>query len=496
MKRLLFCISIIALLLILNGCAPKIHVASSTGATGKIEQLIENGIDINTQNLGGETPLMVAAMQGQLEVARVLIDKGADLDIQAMLGNTALTLAMLSKQYPVAHLLIDKGANPNLNNIFGQTALNVAVLYGQTDIVRKLIDKGANIDKNAFQKAKNPSRSHIRRMLLRKNTDLGNKNQGNISSFFLAAAKGQTDVVRKLIDEGVNINLQNHVGNTALSLAAYKGHTDIVRILIDKNANLDLQNEYGNTALLWAISYGQTDIARTLIKKGANLTLRDKSGNTALSLALLKKNQVIISLIESSRPTHSNKRQIGNGTILKKEQDKSMQQFVPIPPPEVSTTKLPDAPSLFKEGLEYSTNTTGELDYYKAAKLFDMAAVLGHADAMIKLGELYAHGLGVPKDYKLATNWLRRAIKDDPTANVGESIEWCRLAAMQGHVDGQYVLAVLYQNGLGTEQNGHEAIRWYGQAAKQGDTEAQQFIQNLTSNLIPSELEMIKGILD
>ena len=50
-----------------------------------------------------------------------------------------------------------------------------------------------------------------------------------------------------------------------------------------------------------------------------------------------------------------------------------------------------------------------------------------------------------------------------------EAAKWYHLAAEQGDANAQYVLGVLYEDGLGVEQSNTEAAKWYRKAAEQGD---------------------------
>ncbi len=80
---------------------------------------------------GGMTALLHAARQGQIEVVKVLIDGGADIDQVSFDGSSPLTLALLNGQYDLAMMLIERGANPNLaTNTDGVTPL-FAVLQTQ-----------------------------------------------------------------------------------------------------------------------------------------------------------------------------------------------------------------------------------------------------------------------------------------------------------------------------------------------------------------------------
>lgn len=114
----------------------------------------------------------------------------------------------------------------------------------------------------------------------------------------------------------------------------------------------------------------------------------------------------------------------------------------------------------------------------------------GDADAQFKLGKLYAKGLGVKEDYKLAAKWYQSA-SDQRHAGAlvalgelyeagqgvphddAEAAKCYRRAADQGDASGQYCLAVLYVMGRGVPQDNAEALKWYRLAADQGDELAQ-----------------------
>lgn len=55
--------------------------------------LIEKKADINNKEDNGFTPLMLAAMRGNIQVAALLLEKGADMNAVNKFGKTALQLA-------------------------------------------------------------------------------------------------------------------------------------------------------------------------------------------------------------------------------------------------------------------------------------------------------------------------------------------------------------------------------------------------------------------
>ena len=51
-----------------------IFEASRVGDVGRVKELLQSGISVNTQNEYKDTPLMLAIQSNQLEVARVLYE--------------------------------------------------------------------------------------------------------------------------------------------------------------------------------------------------------------------------------------------------------------------------------------------------------------------------------------------------------------------------------------------------------------------------------------
>lgn len=124
--------------------------------------LINNGIDINSQNIKGETILIMLLKYTiffvDSEYIRLLIIYGANIDIQDNDGRTALLYACINiNNHTFMKEIIEKGANVDHKDNDGKTAL-MYLCNGNTnkEIIEKLIKKGANINyqnkdgKNSF----------------------------------------------------------------------------------------------------------------------------------------------------------------------------------------------------------------------------------------------------------------------------------------------------------------------------------------------------------
>jgi ankyrin repeat protein len=74
------------------GWAP-LHYAATSGNAKIVQFLLEHYAYIDAESPNGSTPLMMAAMYGSSEAVKVLLDAGADSSIKNALGLTALDFA-------------------------------------------------------------------------------------------------------------------------------------------------------------------------------------------------------------------------------------------------------------------------------------------------------------------------------------------------------------------------------------------------------------------
>jgi TPR repeat protein len=129
-------------------------------------------------------------------------------------------------------------------------------------------------------------------------------------------------------------------------------------------------------------------------------------------------------------------------------------------------------------------------NYAEALKWYHRAADQGSAQAQYGIGVMYSFGFGVSKNYTEALKWYHLAADQGSaqaqngigvmydlgfgvSENDTEAAKWYRLAADQGSHDGQVNLGGMYEIGVGVPQSYAEALKWYHLAADQGDAHAQ-----------------------
>lgn len=72
---------------------PALLLAVHGGREREVAILLETGCDVNLADADGITPLMAAAMNGSVAIARQLLDKGADPRVSNTWGMTAHAIA-------------------------------------------------------------------------------------------------------------------------------------------------------------------------------------------------------------------------------------------------------------------------------------------------------------------------------------------------------------------------------------------------------------------
>jgi ankyrin repeat protein len=112
-----------------------------------LEHLIEIGGNVNARVYFGTTPLAYFAKRNNFEmVKKMIINYGADVNGISVWGNSALMFAVWNENIDMINFLIEKGINVNLANKRKLTPLMAATIKENISIVKILLNNGADVN--------------------------------------------------------------------------------------------------------------------------------------------------------------------------------------------------------------------------------------------------------------------------------------------------------------------------------------------------------------
>jgi ankyrin repeat protein len=258
------------------------------------------------ETAGGMSPLLFAARDGQVEIARLLLDAKADIDQADANRITPLIEALSNHQLAVARLLLDRGANVKATDQWGRTPLFAATEIRNRDIGRNgekmdragalqlietLISKGADV--NARTTEVFPTRRFV--------TPLGDLSWVDFTgqtAFVRAALSGDVTLMRLLLSKGADPTIPTNSKTTALMAAAgvnwvtaqtytesKESTMEAVKLCLELGADVNAANDMGLTPVMGAANRGSDEIIQFLVSKGARLDVTDKEKRTPYNWA-------------------------------------------------------------------------------------------------------------------------------------------------------------------------------------------------------------------
>jgi len=245
--------SLIAIFLILSGCAAKtpLIIASKDGDSSAIQRLLNEGANINEPDSNGNTPLMYAIWEGKVDVVKSLLQSGADIKAKDKNGYNALLHAIDYADYKIVKLLLDRGADVNSKDNKEVTALMRAVYNAKSDIAKHLIELGADVNAKDNQKG---------------------------DALIYAVDNGDYELTELLLDKGANVNSKDFTNTTPIMHAVLRTTNEkLVSLLIKRGAILNEKDDEGYTPLEYALYVRKFALAEE-IKKGMAYVRKDMPG--------------------------------------------------------------------------------------------------------------------------------------------------------------------------------------------------------------------------
>jgi len=235
-----------------------LHYASMFGLVQVARALtMMEGVDINSTDETGATPLLWAARGGHKVVVNLFLRlKDTDPDKPDCNLRTPLSCAAENGHEAVVKLLLErKGVKPNRVDLFDQSPISWAAENGHEAVVKLLLEREDVRPDWRDEWARTP--------------------------ISWAARNGHTAVVKLLLERGdVNPDKPDRGGRAPISWAAGNGHDAVVKILLGRtNLNPNRPDNAGQTPVMYASGNGHDAVVKLL--RGRQVVNRARPGRAA-----------------------------------------------------------------------------------------------------------------------------------------------------------------------------------------------------------------------
>lgn len=287
--------------------------AAHVGNALLLQQMIEEGVDIDAQSQYFGGALRGAAFGGHLDAVLLLLNCGAgasadlastdDSGRQARIAScksTALQAAALGGHEHVVRLLLEPKYHVCALGYEYERAILFAVRGGHLCLVRFLMDNAKTLHPKHLQhwillKASYYGHEPIVQMMLDLGTNARWDDNEDESPLLLAASQNFHNIVQLLLARGADPNMGGkYEQETPLYEAVRRGHERVAKTLLDHGANI---NAGFFNPLDAAVRSGTLHMVRLLLERGAALDTIYHASNAILSSAAWRGHEPMVRLL-------------------------------------------------------------------------------------------------------------------------------------------------------------------------------------------------------
>lgn len=275
-----------------HGNTPLI-LAAGKGNVEVVKALLASGHSMIEQSnaFNGRTALIQAIEAGKSEMIDTLLDLGANFDEHDMYQWTPSMYAAMSGKPAAIQRLHDKGADLGKTSADGQTPLSLAAQYGKAETIEKLnaLKPGLLDQRDMY------GLTPLMHAVLNKQTEavktllaLGASQENLTQDDFKRIKDNQA--VQYLRSKGINLPYNLRVGQSPLVIAANVGDVEAMKALLSAGADINAQSLGQKTSpLMAAVGSGSEEALELMLKQsGIEVDAKNVDGTTALLYAAFR----------------------------------------------------------------------------------------------------------------------------------------------------------------------------------------------------------------
>ncbi|XP_060075330.1 ankyrin repeat domain-containing protein 27-like [Ylistrum balloti] len=331
-----------------------LHLACQKGHQNIILLLVHFNADCTQTDGEGNTPLHLCVDNGHEDCVKAMVfleqaKTKLDVNSQNVRGDTALHLAAKWGYENIVNILLENDAQPSLRNRKKQTPFNIA----QSSKVQEFLKMAATMPK--LEVNKNRTKSMVDYEIVVKKevaleapqpqtpithvvTSLDQEENRQMEKLYNAISDGDLPMVKFHLgwndfdDEddfevspavgvelchplcqcakclpiqkmsssgrnGIHINTQDKAGYSPLLRAVLCGNLEFIKLFLRRGASVNCHTIKDITPLHLACFLGYNEIAKVLVKNGAQTDLRDLAGDTPVHICCAKGNLTLLNFL-------------------------------------------------------------------------------------------------------------------------------------------------------------------------------------------------------
>ena len=274
------------------------------------QKLIDNGVDIDAQNNQGNSAIFDVVKTGDLDALNFLLNQeGGNINIQDAEGNTPLVIAALegNKNHEIILLLLMCKADPNIPDFKNMTIVEKLIdiilhlhndkeleeIYhteidqdGEYFFILKEILSNSKVKLTNVNSKSNPlffdvvlyHNKNLLSLLRQHGADINqtDKDGENIAFRFIEEVekvenekkkKEMIGSLQNLINSGMDINTKNKDGKSAVHQAVLKGSENTARVFIESKADMKVADNKGRNVVHCCVWHGKVEHFKMIYQK-------------------------------------------------------------------------------------------------------------------------------------------------------------------------------------------------------------------------------------